>query len=69
MRADGPIFTRDDEQHWVAQLACGHTQHLRHNPPWQDRAWVLDEETRKARIGMTLNCVKCDAPDPAANGP
>jgi len=19
---------------WVAELECGHTQHVRHNPPW-----------------------------------
>ncbi|MCU4386288.1 DUF3565 domain-containing protein [Acinetobacter haemolyticus] len=23
-------FHLDDENHWVADLACGHTQHLRH---------------------------------------
>ncbi|MET0349673.1 MAG: DUF3565 domain-containing protein, partial [Rhizobacter sp.] len=40
---DQPItgFHQDDEQHWVAQLACGHNQHVRHDPPWQLRPWVI----------------------------
>jgi len=27
---------------WVADLACGHTQHVRHDPPWQNRTWVCN---------------------------
>jgi len=50
----------DAEGHHVADLACGHGQHLRHNPPWENRAWVLNEKARQARIGAFLNCVKCD---------
>ena len=30
-------FHLDEEQHWVAELACGHNQHVRHTPPWQNR--------------------------------
>lgn len=52
-------YERDDEGHWVARLACGHTQHLRHEPPWQVREWVLTEEGRAARLGTTLPCMKC----------
>ncbi|HNL36500.1 MAG TPA: DUF3565 domain-containing protein, partial [Agitococcus sp.] len=26
-------FHTDEENHWVAELACGHNQHTRHNPP------------------------------------
>jgi hypothetical protein len=26
-------FHRDDLGDWVADLECGHAQHLRHNPP------------------------------------
>src|SRR6185312_9250223 len=33
-------YHRDDEQHWVAELDCGHNQHVRHNPPWVSRPWV-----------------------------
>jgi len=34
----------DDEGHWVAELACGHGQHVRHDPPWQVRPWVTTPE-------------------------
>lgn len=54
-------FHQDEEQHWVADLECGHTQHVRHDPPWQIRPWVLSEKSRAGFIGVTLNCVKCDA--------
>ncbi len=30
-------FHQDEDLHWVADLACGHTQHVRHDPPWQSR--------------------------------
>ncbi len=54
-------FHQDEEGHWVAELECGHTQHVRHNPPWQDREWVLTEASRDQFIGKTLNCVECDS--------
>ena len=50
----------DDEQHWVAELACGHGQHVRHQPPWMNRPWVLDEAGRAAMLGHLLDCKKCD---------
>ena len=53
-------FHQDDQEHWVAELACGHNQHVRHDPPWQLRPWVLTEEGRRTRLGETLNCVLCD---------
>jgi uncharacterized protein DUF3565 len=28
-------YHQDDERHWVAELECGHAQHVRHDPPWQ----------------------------------
>ncbi|HVZ71535.1 MAG TPA: DUF3565 domain-containing protein [Polyangia bacterium] len=56
-------FHRDDDGHWVAELACGHDQHVRHDPPWQHRAWVLTEASRNAKLGETLACVLCAAPD------
>jgi hypothetical protein len=54
----------DDEKHWVAELECGHFQHVRHNPPWSDRPWVLTEEGRARMIGTSLNCVKCESSAP-----
>lgn len=54
-------FHQDAEQHWVAELQCGHTQHVRHDPPWQTRTWVVSVEGRESRIGDELNCLTCDA--------
>jgi hypothetical protein len=53
-------FHQDDEGHWVADLECGHTQHVRHDPPWQNRLWVTTEEGRRRYMGATLTCVLCD---------
>jgi len=55
-------YHKDEEGHWVADLDCGHTHHLRHIPPFFNRAWVLDPEERERRLGWTLNCVDCDEP-------
>ncbi|RYY79797.1 MAG: DUF3565 domain-containing protein [Moraxellaceae bacterium] len=53
-------FHLDEEQHWVAELACGHNQHVRHNPPWSSRPWVITIEGRQSRLGYLLNCKLCD---------
>jgi tellurite methyltransferase len=53
-------FHRDAEGHWVAELSCGHTQHVRHQPPFTLRPWVLTEEGRQGRIGQELECPACD---------
>lgn len=53
-------FHLDDEGHWVAELECGHNQHVRHNPPWFVRTWVTTEEGRRNALGQTLDCKLCD---------
>jgi tellurite resistance-related uncharacterized protein len=53
-------FHQDPEAHWVAELSCGHGQHTRHEPPFQDRPWVLTLEGREAQLGALLDCVRCD---------
>lgn len=53
-------YHKDDEDDWVADLECGHTQHVRHKPPWQLRPWVITPEGRRSYIGVKLNCKKCD---------
>jgi hypothetical protein len=53
-------FHQDAERHWVAELECGHGQHVRHDPPWQVRPWVVDENSRRERLGSTLDCLRCD---------
>lgn len=58
-------FHQDEEEHWVAQLGCGHSQHVRHTPPWQNRPWVVSESGRADKLGCTLECVKCDLQVPA----
>ena len=55
-------FHVDDAGDWVADLACGHGQHVRHKPPFWTRTWVLTEEGRASRIGVELDCRLCDAP-------
>jgi tellurite resistance-related uncharacterized protein len=53
-------FVLDDEGDWIARLSCGHSQHVRHRPPFQERSWVLDEQTRHERLGTFLSCPLCD---------
>lgn len=53
-------FHLDEEGHWVADLACGHGQHVRHNPPLITRPWVTTEAGRFGHLGTELNCKKCD---------
>ena len=48
-------FHQDGEGHWVAELDCGHNQHVRHDPPWECRPWVVTPEGRRGRLGMPLN--------------
>lgn len=57
-------YHQDEEMHWVAELACGHNQHVRHDPPWQNRPWVITPAGRAEHIGMQLECVKCDSGAP-----
>ena len=57
-------FHTDAEGHWVAQLVCGHNQHVRHDPPWQLRPWVVTVEGRAAALGRALACRKCDTGAP-----
>ncbi|HTY84930.1 MAG TPA: DUF3565 domain-containing protein [Silvibacterium sp.] len=52
-------FHQDEEGHWIADLACGHTQHVRHDPPWQNRPWTQSNEGRASMIGRVLDCKKC----------
>ena len=53
-------FHKDEEDDWVADLECGHTQHVRHDPPWQLRPWVTTKEGRRKYLGKKLNCKECD---------
>jgi hypothetical protein len=52
-------FHQDAARDWVAELACGHQQHVRHDPPWTQRPWVVSEAGRTATLGRLLVCRKC----------
>jgi hypothetical protein len=52
-------YHQDEEKDWVAELSCGHQQHVRHRPPFIERPWVLTEAGRAAKIGHTLACAEC----------
>lgn len=52
-------FHLDEHEDWVADLECGHSQHVRHQPPWQVRPWVITKGGRGKRIGFQLLCKKC----------
>jgi hypothetical protein len=53
-------FHTDAEGDWVAELECGHGQHVRHSPPFAERPWVLTAEGRASRIVEVLDCSACD---------
>lgn len=53
-------FHPDAEGQWVAELSCGHAQHVRHQPPFTLRPWVLTPEGRAGKLGAQLACPPCD---------
>jgi hypothetical protein len=61
-------FEQDDVGDWIAILVCGHRQHVRHRPPWQERSWVLVTAGREGRIGTKLECRTCHEDTPAGGG-
>ena len=60
MRRQIAGFHQDEDGDSVAELSCLHNQHVRHQPPFFDRPWVLDAEGRAGRIGQELDCPLCD---------
>ena len=53
-------FHLDELGDRVADLDCGHGQHVRHRPPFAMRPWTLTETGRAAMLGSELDCVRCD---------
>lgn len=53
-------FGIDDEGDPFARLDCGHRQHVRHNPPFTNRPWVMTDDGRRSKLGALLECVRCD---------
>jgi hypothetical protein len=59
---DRPLITgfyQDDDGDWVVRLSCGHTQHVRHRPPFMQRPWVITESGRQAQRGRPFECGWC----------
>ncbi|ABA59147.1 conserved hypothetical protein [Nitrosococcus oceani ATCC 19707] len=61
-------YHQDEHGDWVADLECGHGQHVRHRPPFINRSWVVTAEGRQSMVGQVLNCVKCQRPFPGGRG-
>jgi tellurite methyltransferase len=53
-------FHQETDGNWVAELSCWHKQHVRHQPPFQERAWVLDSKGRADRVGSPIDCSLCE---------
>jgi tellurite resistance-related uncharacterized protein len=53
-------FHPDEVGEWVAELSCLHGQHVRHQPPFRERPWVVTEAGRAAAVGTTIDCPLCD---------
>ena len=64
MKKSITAYHKDEENHWVAQLSCGHNQHVRHMPPWTNRPWVVTKSGRESKLGFQLDCKKCDRGEP-----
>lgn len=47
-------FHKDDKDHWIAEIECGHFQHMRHNPPIVIFLWVLSEQGRESMLRYKL---------------
>jgi tellurite methyltransferase len=54
----------DEIGDWVAELCCGHNQHVRHRPPFQLRPWIMEKEGRAAHVGTILECALCGRAEP-----
>ncbi len=44
-------FHRDTEGERAAEMDGGHSQHVRHRPPFQIRPWIVDEARRSEHLG------------------
>jgi hypothetical protein len=53
-------FHQDEHGDWIAELACGHQRHVRHQPPFESRPWVVDPEGRRRRLGEPIECGLCE---------
>jgi len=52
-------FHMDENRDWVAELDCGHQQHVRQNPPHTGHHWVTTLQGRLEHMGQELSCSAC----------
>jgi chromate reductase, NAD(P)H dehydrogenase (quinone) len=57
-------YRQDSEGDWIAELECGHSQHVRHRPPWQLRPWVTTPQGRESQLLTRIDCPLCDRGEP-----
>ncbi len=50
---------RESEHAVVLRLGCGHTRHVRHNPPLSDHPWVVDQAASAEKVGQAIECGAC----------
>lgn len=55
-------FERDGKGEWVAILDCGHSRHIRHQPPFRYAPWVESERGRDSQLGARIGCSLCHMP-------
>jgi tellurite resistance-related uncharacterized protein len=53
-------FRLDALGEWIAELDCGHDQHIRHRPPFEIRPWIRSAKERLARLESKRDCPLCD---------
>jgi hypothetical protein len=51
-------FHLDEINDWIEELEYNHGQHVRHNPPFVNRPWVVTLEGRNSNIGESLRLHK-----------
>jgi hypothetical protein len=52
-------YRQDVDGDWIAELSCGHSRHVRHNPPLNNRPWTQDARARAEMLGALLECQLC----------
>lgn len=53
-------FYKDEKGDWIVDLECGHSRHMRHDPPWSNMDWIHSSEARWDRMQKPIDCRDCD---------
>ncbi|MEL6821541.1 MAG: DUF3565 domain-containing protein [Calditrichota bacterium] len=53
-------FHKDEKGDWIVDLDCGHSRHMRHDPPWSNMDWIHSSEARWDRMQKPIECTECD---------